>query len=117
MGCRSGGRDWPLGSGRCRLGNASQPGEHRRPRGTGGTHPGRSSCVWNVVTPSGSGLLPGKPTVREAQSPGGNRMTEKRMPVAERQRETRSVDGWPLRWLLLDNRPDTGTRCPDPKGC
>jgi hypothetical protein len=30
----------------------------------------------------------GKPTVRRAQLPGGNRMTEKRMPVAERQRET-----------------------------
>jgi hypothetical protein len=32
--------------------------------------------------------LAGKPTVRKAQSPGGNRMTEKRMPAAERQRET-----------------------------
>ena len=32
--------------------------------------------------------LAGKPTVRRAQLPGGNRMTEKRMPVAERQRET-----------------------------
>jgi hypothetical protein len=30
----------------------------------------------------------GKPTVRRAQLPGGNRMTEKRMPVAETQRET-----------------------------
>jgi hypothetical protein len=61
--------------------------------------------------------LAGKPTVREAQSPGGNRMTEKRMPAAERQRETRSIDGWPLRWSFLDNRPDTGVVCPDPKGC
>jgi hypothetical protein len=32
--------------------------------------------------------LAGKPTVRRAQPPGGRRMTEKRMPVAERQRET-----------------------------
>ena len=32
--------------------------------------------------------MAGKPTVRKAQSPGGNRMTEKRMPVAERQQET-----------------------------
>ena len=32
--------------------------------------------------------MAGKPTVRRAQLPGGNRMTEKRMPVAERQRET-----------------------------
>jgi hypothetical protein len=29
--------------------------EHRRPRDTGGTLPGRSLCVWNVATPSGSG--------------------------------------------------------------
>ena len=31
--------------------------------------------------------MAGKPTVRRAQLPGGNRMTEKRMPVAERRRE------------------------------
>jgi hypothetical protein len=31
--------------------------------------------------------LAGKPTVRRAQLPGANRMTEKRMPVAERQRK------------------------------
>ena len=30
----------------------------------------------------------GKPTVRRAQLPCGYRMTEKRMPVAERRRET-----------------------------
>jgi hypothetical protein len=34
--------------------------------------------------------LAGKPTVRRAQLPGGNRMTEKRMPAAERQREPAS---------------------------
>ena len=34
--------------------------------------------------------MTGKPTVRRAQLPGGNRMTEKRMPVVERQRETAS---------------------------
>ena len=31
--------------------------------------------------------MAGKPTVRDAQSPGGNRMTEKRMPAAETQRD------------------------------
>ncbi len=36
----------------------------------------------------------GKPTVREAQFPGGNRMPKKRMPVAERRRETSMA--WPL---------------------
>ena len=33
-------------------------------------------------------VLPGKPTARKAQFLGGNRMTEKRMPAAERQQET-----------------------------
>jgi hypothetical protein len=33
-------------------------------------------------------MSPGKPTGRKAQLRGGNRMAEKRMPVAERQRET-----------------------------
>ena len=33
----------------------------------------------------------GKPTARRAQLPGGNRMTEKRMPAAERQRETKTM--------------------------
>jgi len=34
----------------------------------------------------------GKPTARRAQLLGGNRMTEKRMPVAERQQETIAID-------------------------
>jgi hypothetical protein len=66
-------------------------GEHRRPRDIEGTHPGRCSCVRNVETPSGSGLPYGRVgglTVRDADRPGGRRMTEKRMPAAETQRET-----------------------------
>jgi hypothetical protein len=39
-------------------------------------------------------VVPGKPTVRKAQFPDGNRVTEKRMPVAERQQETGTY-GWP----------------------
>jgi len=87
---------------------APQPGEHRRPRGRGGTHPSRNSCVRNAVTPVGvRAIMPGKPTVRKAQLPGGNRMTKKRTPAAERQRETGT------RWLapppaVPNNRPDTG---------
>jgi hypothetical protein len=57
------------------------------------------------------GLVPssaGKPTVREAQLLGGNRMPKKRTPVAERRQETGT------RWLLLqaavpDNWLDTGS--------
>ena len=92
MGSVVGCRDWPLRSGRRPAGSRLGWGEHRRPRGIEGAHPGRSSCVRNAVTPSGSGLRFGKPTVRRAQLPGGNRMTEKRMPVAERQQETSAVD-------------------------
>jgi hypothetical protein len=33
-------------------------------------------------------------------------MTEKRMPAAERQRET-GIDGQPLQLVVSDNRPDT----------
>ena len=49
----------------------------------------------------------GKPTVRRAQLPGGNRMTEKRMPAAERQRETTTMMPV-LQLAVVDNRPDTG---------
>jgi hypothetical protein len=49
------------------------PGEHHCPRGREGTHPGRSSCVRNAVTPSRSGQksLLGKPTARRAELLGG----------------------------------------------
>src|SRR6266849_6699334 len=58
-------------------GDFCRPNEHRRPRDTGGTHPGRISCVWNVGTPMGSGHsdVSGKPTARKAQSPREGRMT------------------------------------------
>src|ERR1035441_7656993 len=69
----TGSKDWPLGSGRRRLGMVPSRDEYRRPRGTGGTHPGRISCAWNVVTPVGVRCCSaGKPTARKAQSPGGN---------------------------------------------
>jgi hypothetical protein len=46
----------------------SRPGEHRRPRGIGGTQPGRISLVRNVTAPLGSGGSDarGKPAVRKA---------------------------------------------------
>ena len=52
--------------------------------------------------------MAGKPTVRKAQLPGGNRMTKKRTPAAERQRGTHdeSISALPL--MIVDNRPDTG---------
>jgi hypothetical protein len=51
--------------------------------------------------------MAGKPTVRKAQSLGGNLMTEKRMPAAERRRET-GTDDCPLQVVVSDNRPDNG---------
>jgi len=97
VGSVAGCRDWPLGSGRRRPGTASGQGEHRRPRGREGTQPGRISQARNVVTPSGSGHqeVPGKPTVRKAQSPGGNRMT--RQANARRPKGSRKPghEGWP----------------------
>ena len=66
-----------------------RPGGHHRPIGIEGAHSGRCSSVRNVETPTG--IRPGRaggPTVRKADSPGGNRMAKKRMLAAERQRET-----------------------------
>jgi hypothetical protein len=50
--------------------------------------------------------MPGRPTVRGAEVPGGNRMPKKPMPVAERRREPQdSLTGPPP--MVWDNRPDT----------
>jgi hypothetical protein len=118
MECRwRGYKDWPLRSGRRRPARSSGREEHRRPRGREGADPGRSSCVRNAVTPSRSGRMvsSGKPTVRRAQLLGGNRMAEKRTPVAERQRETHR-SGSVLQLIAMDNRPDTGPGGPARKG-
>ena len=48
-------RSEPLRIGRRRPGTVRRSCGHRRSRGTGGTRPGRISCVWNVETPLGSG--------------------------------------------------------------
>ena len=57
----------------------------------------------------------GRPTVRRAEIPGGNRMPKKRMPVAERRQETGGrVPGTSARGLP-GNWPDTGG-CPARKG-
>ena len=61
-------------------------------------------------------MLAGKPTVRKAQTLGGNLMTEKRMPAAERQRETGTRMVGLLRPAVLDNRPDTGPGARTRKG-
>jgi len=84
---------------------------HRCSRGRAGTRPGRISCVWNVENPSDPPRLVcgGRPTVREAESRGGNRTPKKRMPVAERQQENGShlSPALPAGGVLY-NWPDTG---------
>ena len=110
MGCRSGVKGLAVAEQQVPDKETNWPGEHHRPRGREGTHPGPSSRVRNAVTPSGSGLalgVSGKPTARRAQLLGGNRMAEKRTPAAERQREP-GRDGRLLQAVVSDNRPDTG---------
>ena len=87
------------------------------PRGIGGTHPSRISCVCNVETPMGSRIDqgPGKPTVRKAALPSGTGRSNKPMPAAERQREIgRARPAPPL--ALPYNRPDTGPSARARKG-
>jgi hypothetical protein len=60
-----------VGTGRCEAaapaGQAAWSGMSTAVPGVEETpNPVVSSCVWNAVTPSGSGLLAGKPTVRRA---------------------------------------------------
>jgi hypothetical protein len=59
-----------------------------------------------METPFGSGVA-GRPTVREAESPGGNRMPKKRKSVAERQQET-GVNCGLSKTVASDNWPDIG---------
>src|ERR1700758_2694913 len=96
---------------RCRPMSVVGLEEHRRPRGIEGALPGRILGVRNVETPSRSDLARwrvGQPTVRRAQLLGGNRMTKKPMPAAERQREPMTMKISALRLMVADNRPDTG---------
>ena len=55
MGCGSGVQGLTAEKRQVTAGHGIRPGEHRRPRGREGTHPGHVSQVRNVVTPSGSG--------------------------------------------------------------
>ena len=52
----------------------------------------------------------GRPTVRRAQLPGGNRKAQEANAGGRKATGNRDV------MIVPDNRPDTGD-CPDPKGC
>jgi hypothetical protein len=73
---RDRGQGWPLGSGRRRLVTEEPAAGTPPPRGAGSAHPGWVSAVRNVTIPSGSGLVPGKLTAREASFPGGRRTVQ-----------------------------------------
>jgi hypothetical protein len=97
MGCCNGGQGLVAEKRQALAEEASQPGEHRRPRGIGGTHPGRSSCVRNAVTPVGvRAIVPGKPTARKAQLPGGNLMIEKHNAGSRKTTGNRSMMAGPF---------------------
>ena len=74
-----------------------------RPRGLEGALPGRVSCQRNAGTPPGSGRLgaAGRPTVREAELPGGNRMVQEAKAGEPKGGRKPGQDGrvllWPLR--------------------
>ena len=87
-------RSEPLRIGRRRPRTVRRSCGHRCSRGTGGTRPGRISCVWNVGTLSGPSRprrRGGRPTAREAESHGRNRTPKKRMPAAERKQESGAI--------------------------
>ena len=89
--------------------------EHHRPRAIEGALPGRVLCVRNVETPSGSRPVgSGRLTVRNAQLLGGRRMTKKRTPAAETQRET--ATGLISALLLMVAEQPAGYRAPGGPG-
>ena len=110
-------RDWPLGSGRRRLGSPPSREEHRRPRDTGGTHPGRSSCVRNAVTPVEVRCCVGRSADRE-EGPIPRRESDDREANAGSRKTTgnRDMMAGPF------SRPSRITGrirawCPDAKAC
>lgn len=112
----AGHKDWPLGSGRRWLGSPLSWEEHRRPRDTGGTHPGRSSCVRNAVTPLGSGRS--CPVSRPRGRPNSRRESDDREAKCRQSKDDRKPGH---EWLapplaVSHNWPDTGS-CPDAKAC
>ena len=114
MGCRSGVQGLAAEKRRVPVKETTWPGEHRRPRGREGTHPGHSSCVRNAVTPSGSGRalgVSGKADREEGPTP--RREQDGREANAGGRKTTgnhESRTGPPA--VVVDNRPDTGPRDP-----
>lgn len=91
MGSSSGVKGWPVRNGRRRPERASWSGGYRRPGVEKAPIPAAShACgTWEPRQSTGSPTRrSGRPTVREAESSGGNRMLKKRMPVDESRQET-----------------------------
>jgi len=102
------------GTGTCRC-DAADAGREVAPSGVSTVVPGAQRAPTPIAarmcgtrkSRRGPDLWSGRPTVRRAGFPGGRRMTEKRMPVAERQRETTTMMPV-LQPVVVHNRPDTG---------
>jgi hypothetical protein len=116
MGCTRGvagtGRWEAAGAGRARhpAGRApSSPGSRRHPPRSYLTSAERGNPVRVRAL-----VAPGKPTVRKAQFPGGNRMTRQANAGGRKAAGNRDHDGWLLRQRHPDNWPDTG-RVPGPE--
>jgi hypothetical protein len=111
-----GDRTWPLAEG-ARDGQAGATGQMGTAwsRGKEGTQSGRVSSVRNVETPSGSGLLPGRPIVRGAESSGGTGCprSQCRWPKGGRKP---TATGSALRRSLWHNWPDTDPPWPGLQG-
>jgi hypothetical protein len=78
-------------------------------RSRAGTLPSRISIVCNVVTPSGSVIrwMFGKPTVRRARLPGGNRMVQEANASSRKEPGKRQPQGGASA-IGPHNRLDTG---------
>jgi hypothetical protein len=57
----------------------------------------RRRGTWQPRQGPGAQVAPGKPTVRKAQFPGGNRMTREANADGRKAAGNRDRDGWPLR--------------------
>jgi hypothetical protein len=95
--------------------------EHRCPRGIEGALPGRILRMRNVGTPRGSGPggahpQPGRPTVREAEFPGGNRKAREANAGVPKGGRNPGRGGWPSGRLSRITGRIRGPECPGPEG-
>jgi hypothetical protein len=97
----------PLRLRRRRLVTRSQPWEHRAP-GYRERPPRSGLGRVERDNPVGVQALPGRPTVREVELPGGRRMVQQANAGCVERRQETNTCGCSLRVAVSDNWPDTG---------